>query len=338
MKPSPELIQLVDQCLSGEISQAEMTRLEELLSDDDALRYYLDIVRVEGDIPLALDSEPVGDMSSSPASNVIIPSAFPRWIKPLSLAAAAVVLFSFGFFMGNKPASSNQNLTDTSIQNNSTSSSSAVITSLVGVTWDGDAPDSLNLGKHSKAIAIESGLVELTFASGVKSLIEGPAVIHITGDNSAQLDNGRLVADVPKGAEGFTVNYPEGKVIDLGTEFAMNVPIDQKGAEVGVFRGEVEVYDKHQNKPLKIIENHAVTQVSGAEHPFTSIPFQRENYIRTLPTREFSWQLSKEISASPDVFEYDVSHLVWKSGDYRAVIKWMKGNDALIINRVGDGF
>lgn len=88
MKPTPELINLVDKCLDKDISRVEMAQLEELLENDDALQYYMEIVGIEGDLPLALDAGI--EVDTTPLSN----NPFKRWARPLSIAAAAIVLFS----------------------------------------------------------------------------------------------------------------------------------------------------------------------------------------------------------------------------------------------------
>ena len=49
---------------------------------------------------------------------------------------------------------------------------------------------------------------------------------------------GRLSAEVPSSAKGFTVITPTGKAIDLGTKFGVDVPL-QGEAEIHVFQGEV---------------------------------------------------------------------------------------------------
>ncbi len=337
MKPSAELIKLVDKCLNQSMTRPERARLEELLKDDHALHYYLEMTEIEVNIPFEL-SQP--DQSAQPAGSMVHQKARPRWVVPLSMAAAIAISFSLGLIcdqwlsqsttppLADLPSHSDHS--DTSqpkLTNNA-----ATITGLIDVDWDGQAPDSLKLKSTSQPIQMKSGLMELTFASGVRTLIEGPADIRVTGENHAHLTTGRMVADVPKGAEGFTVEYEGGKVVDLGTEFALYVPGNQAGVEVGVFRGEVEVYNDGQATPKKIIENHAVIHGAHSDVPFESIPFHRENYVRLMPTREFPWELPATLSIEPATMEFDVSHLVWASGSYRAVIKWMKGKDALVIN------
>lgn len=332
MKPTAELITLVDKCLSQKLSRVEMAQLEQLLEDDANLSYYLGIADVEGAIPYALGAGVMVQSSQSSEAGLL-----KRIVRPLSLAAAAVIIFSTGVYIGSPPADQS----DISAHSNSdhlplppeSGGKAAAITSLVGVTWENEAPESIQLTKDSDAIAFESGIVEISFKSGVRSLVEGPAMIRITGDNSAILDRGRMVTEVPKGAEGFTVEYPDGKVVDLGTEFAMHVPQNQHGAEVGVFRGEVEIYDRKQNIPLKILENHAVVQIAGSNNPFASIPFHRDQFIRELPSSEFPWKLSEAQSQKPNILEFDVSHLVWRSGTYRTILKYMHGSDGLHIHK-----
>ncbi|NWK54513.1 FecR domain-containing protein [Verrucomicrobiaceae bacterium N1E253] len=325
MKPTAEFTTLVDKCLSQTISRVEMARLEEFLEDNEHLRYYLELVEVEGNLPYSLDAGVI----LQPTANTF---SWRKLIRPLSIAAAAVIVFSAGFYIGSPPQDSSA---EASAGGNKTrpASKAAAITSLVGVTWENAAPESIKLTNDSEALAFTSGLVEISFGSGVRSLVEGPAVIKVTGENSAILERGRMVSEVPKGAEGFTIDYPDGKVVDLGTEFAIHVPQNQHGAEVGVFRGEVEIYDREQNTPLKILENHAVVQVAGSRNPFASIPFHRDQYIRELPTSEFPWKLSEVPSREPEIMDFDVSHLVWRPSTYRAIIKYMHGSDSVIIHR-----
>ena len=52
------------------------------------------------------------------------------------------------------------------------------------------------------------------------------------------MKRGRLAADVPPSAKGFTVITPTGDAVDLGTRFGVDVP-SSGSAEVHVFQGEV---------------------------------------------------------------------------------------------------
>lgn len=107
--------------------------------------------------------------------------------------------------------------------------------------WSGDmkkprAGEPLPLGD----LRLVKGLAHIRFASGVESVIEGPATFSITGKNTMEMQQGSVVARVPIEARGFTVLSPRMKVIDLGTEFGMKVD-EKQIPEVHVFEGAVEV-------------------------------------------------------------------------------------------------
>lgn len=201
----------------------------------------------------------------------------------------------------------------------------------MGVRWtSADHPDLLARSGSVGQLAIESGLVEITYASGVRLTLEGPARFDVTDHESGHLSRGKLVASVPKGAEGFRIDYADGSVIDLGTEFAMNVGLDGT-ADIGVFDGEIELHTGG-GPPMALFESHAVRHDRhDLQEPVRAIPFQREKFVRRLPSRDFAWEITR-----PGVEElvFDVSHLVWKASEYRAIFKWIHGMDAVIIDHV----
>src|SRR5205085_1565592 len=77
-----------------------------------------------------------------------------------------------------------------------------------------------------KVLRLERGLVEIRFQKGARIVMEGPAEVEITSGNSVRMQRGKLTAKVPEAAKGFKVITPKGKVVDLGTEFAMAVEED----------------------------------------------------------------------------------------------------------------
>lgn len=87
---------------------------------------------------------------------------------------------------------------------------------------------------------LESGVVELSFVSGAKAAIEGPADLKITRRNGMELRSGKMSAEVPPPARGFTVRTPNGTIVDLGTRFGINAK-GAEASEVDVFEGKVQV-------------------------------------------------------------------------------------------------
>lgn len=90
----------------------------------------------------------------------------------------------------------------------------------------------------SGLLRLESGSAVIVFNSGATALVEGPAELSIESGNRMFLKSGRLAADVPTQAHGFTVNTPRLNAVDLGTRFGMAV--DEEGnSELHVMEGEV---------------------------------------------------------------------------------------------------
>ncbi len=89
-------------------------------------------------------------------------------------------------------------------------------------------------------VDLVSGLCEITFRSGAKVVVSAPARFSVTSALRAELQVGKLAARVPHTAIGFTVNTPFGSVVDLGTEFGVEVTPDHN-LDVQVFVGDVKV-------------------------------------------------------------------------------------------------
>jgi hypothetical protein len=88
-------------------------------------------------------------------------------------------------------------------------------------------------------LRFRSGRVTLSMLSGVVLVVEGPADLELISVDRVFCRRGRLRTRVPAGAQGFVVAAPGSAVVDLGTEFALNVDVDGK-ARVDVIAGEVE--------------------------------------------------------------------------------------------------
>jgi hypothetical protein len=107
--------------------------------------------------------------------------------------------------------------------------------------WSGAAAQ-LKVGEILPAgpLRLDSGVVELAFASGARAAVEGPAELNVIDRNAIELQSGKISADVPKNAIGFTVKAPNATVLDLGTRFGLNAKA-KDSSEVDVFEGKVRV-------------------------------------------------------------------------------------------------
>jgi hypothetical protein len=91
---------------------------------------------------------------------------------------------------------------------------------------------------RGERVVIDAGLLQLETARGAHLVIEAPADFEFESEQRLRLRRGRLSADVPPPAQGFTVMTPSGDAVDLGTRFGVDVP-QQGAAEIHVFQGEV---------------------------------------------------------------------------------------------------
>jgi hypothetical protein len=177
------------------------------------------------------------------------------------------------------------------------------ITGMIDCKWNGDAVD-LNNVSLGHRYELASGLMKITYNTGAKVVLQGPATFTVDSQNGGFLALGKLTARVEKRAEGrgrkaedvgntnsalplppsalFSVRTPTAIVTDIGTEFGVEVTKDSKTIS-HVFRGEVEVRSVAANgKPmdtvirLKANESAQVENNDGGEpatmHPISLDP------------------------------------------------------------------
>src|SRR5690606_25628837 len=87
--------------------------------------------------------------------------------------------------------------------------------------WEG-ASGAVTAGTqlHEQTLELKRGAAQLTFSDGATVVLEAPARIHLESSNRARLERGRLFAQVPASAVGFTIDTPATRVVDLGTAFS----------------------------------------------------------------------------------------------------------------------
>lgn len=109
---------------------------------------------------------------------------------------------------------------------------------------------------------IAEGTVKLRTRRGAEVLIEAPAVFRFESPQRLRLVKGRLAADVPPSAKGFTVVTPDGDAIDLGTRFGVEVN-REGGSEIHVFEGEVVARAPGLEEPLSLVGGEALAMGGG---------------------------------------------------------------------------
>jgi hypothetical protein len=118
----------------------------------------------------------------------------------------------------------------------------ATITKVEDVRWGPGANATLQAGSvvTTGHLRLEQGRLTLAFFSGVSLTVEGPADLDLRSADRVFCHYGKLRARVPRGAEGFTVLAAGYEIVDLGTEFALNLQPGGK-SQVMVFEGSAAV-------------------------------------------------------------------------------------------------
>ncbi len=151
----------------------------------------------------------------------------------------------------------------------------------------------LDVGTEFSAVQklnLTTGLAELTFESGAKVILHAPAQFAVTGAIGGELQLGKLTAKVPHSSPGaksarFTINTPSGKVVDLGTEFGVQVNGDRT-MYVIVYVGEVQVDSAASSSgsrsitPVHVKAGEAIVVTPG--HPVKQVAVKEEHFVRDL--------------------------------------------------------
>ena len=126
----------------------------------------------------------------------------------------------------------------------------AVVKDQLDVDWD-ISSDNLKNGEklmtNQLPYVINKGLIKLSYDEGVDIVIEGPAKFTIE-KKGLDFAYGRLYSYVTEIGHGFTVDTPNNRFIDLGTEFGVFVN-QNLTSELHVFTGEVQYYSGLKGAP-----------------------------------------------------------------------------------------
>lgn len=234
MMESPELRSVMRRYLG--IDNALQTEAGQLEADD-----------AEGaTLPWLKAEEPAEPEPKSVAK--VIP--FPKFAP---IAAAAAIAFLFGsavMYLGVRgDDGQGGELVEANVEEPS-ARGFAVVGELYDVEWAGEA-ESREKGDilGAESVELAAGTAEIQFFSGATMIVEGPAEISLKSAWEASCREGSVRMQVPPAARGFKLHAPQTEIIDLGTEFGLEV----RGGEshVEVFDGEIAV--RHQGGDEQLI-------------------------------------------------------------------------------------
>ena len=239
----------------GTLDDVGVERVREMLrTDENARAHYLRLqmmnaaLKFEGDAGLIEPTELRPGIDEQPGKHDLASVAASRRPRRLMLVTAALVICLLTgrlvqLELAHHPESSDQIVLEVDHRDESdeaTSKGVALVTRLVDATWGEDQKplevgDALSPGR----LALASGYAQVEFFCGATVILEGPAELDLQSSLLARVRSGKLRAQVPLAARGFSLEVDDLKVVALGTEFGLSV--SSEGANVQVFDGEVEL-------------------------------------------------------------------------------------------------
>ena len=247
---SGERSRLIDALIENEISESDFLRLEaEMLIDHQVREEYYARSELAALLESMLDTETVPVVETSRS-----------WFAsaPLGWAAAAAVVMLFGLYALLPHASSSRE----GALEEKLAAGFGVVVGQVDAEWadgrilaDGDL---LPAGE----LTLKSGAAQIDLFSGVSVILEGSTRFEVVSSMEVNLAAGKMRARVPEAAHGFLVNSPEGQVVDLGTEFALDVVAGQ--SVVHVLEGEIE-WHPHDQSMQRLDGGEAISYTAAGE-------------------------------------------------------------------------
>jgi ferric-dicitrate binding protein FerR (iron transport regulator) len=275
----------VQRYADGVASVEEVAQLQAALGEDAAFRaQFLEYLHLDAAL-----SETLGATDSPEAKTRIvalppIQSSVLHWRRWISLAAAAcLALVAAWWFVRH----------DSVIRR-----PVAVLSGMADAEWE-DGSDSLRVGASMAPgwIHLKSGLAQVTFHSGARVMIDGPAELHLVSPSEAVCPIGRLLAEVPPPARGFRLKTDHLNIVDLGTAFGIDATRGR--TEVHVFKGKVELLPETAAKQSLGEGQAAVAQgnapprlMAASAAAFTSMFEFQQRSLASEALRYEQWQLA----------------------------------------------
>lgn len=252
----------------------QKAELESLLAnDEEAASVHIQLLTVHSDLGLLTPSEctkpPAGnacdaDSNAKIQARVTRTPASNSWVR-YAIVGAAASLLTFAVLYNLRPSSSgiDSQLASSSSKEKAGQKDVARIIRKVDCDWEGDRWGVVSSASFEpgQTLSMARGLMELEFGSGARVTLEGPASFTVDTAMSGTLSYGKLTAEVPEQAHGFTIMTPGGETIDLGTKFGLLVK--RNGAtETHVFEGEVIVQPQGtgEDEQVRLTTDMAIRQ------------------------------------------------------------------------------
>ena len=286
--PRSEDISLIEQYLASELDVAGVAALEDRLkSNPELLAFFVEYSSMDLAIrktvrnqeSLSKSINPLFPQSDASNSAFDISRQFSGIWRFTFTAALLFALCGIGWWFGA-----------------SQSSSVAWVQNAQECLWDQNAAYRGRFVR-GQVLQVQEGVLELGFASQASVLVEGPASLKIISDSSIELRDGSIAVKMPKGFSGFEVLTPNGRVLDLGTEFGVSV-IDGN-VNLAVFDGEVVAVSAAEETKLVLRQDESATiGLDQIQRNVVAPDFVREISKTKRVPETISYDFGSEVGAS----------------------------------------
>ena len=130
----------------------------------------------------------------------------------------------------------------------------ADLVSAENASWESSLPTEPGSPLSKGYMKLTEGIGTIRFRSGAEIMLEAPAKLTMKSAMKAKLFAGAAVMNVPESAIGFELETPQGRVIDHGTSFAVNVTNGDNQSDFEVIEGEISVYLPSTGEEVRLKE------------------------------------------------------------------------------------
>lgn len=364
------LVHLVDLMREKSISRIEMGELEELLQDENHLEEYVQLMAMDSMLTASFANEGADNLDHlfpHPANRHTHVPSYGRWFW--GGIAAAITIGITGFW-ALKQASENH-ITDRqpTITNNTDQPSHGAKLMISGhIGLDAVEREKYSIGTplEDTRIVITHGLMEVETSHGDRLIIEAPASFSLIAHNQLHLDYGKMTIGSYNESHPVTVSYGDGYKILAHGMCALAVSQESPDEpEVSVIWGDALIRSSNPALKLRVAAHESIRHTAVGN--VKTIPYNGDKFFRQMPQQDLAWVSSYDQGETVDwinpndpvytkiisfagkdgqslnqrygiakakTLSIDVSDLVWKPGNYRAILKWIQGTDAMIIEKI----
>ncbi len=150
------------------------------------------------------------------------------------------------------------------------------------------------LTNRKEPLLLQTGFIEIEFDGGAKVLVEAPATFRLKSAKRIDLNVGQLFASVPDSTQGFIVDTPNSRIIDMGTEFGVRVEQDGT-SDLHMFKGKAALTPDSGSKAKRsltlTVGQARRVNISGQVR---DIPIKEQAFVRHFYSdTEFVWRGQK---------------------------------------------